>query len=109
MSGGYNWFLIIITVVVAVLAVLTALYLLVHYQHPEDKNQAWFPKAVVIFGITLAIWTILLFPLDAGRAGISLTPCGMPWRTSTIIVLHKTNTTVTMQRITVTQHLQLNL
>ena len=36
---GYNWVLIVVTVVVALLAVLAALYLLVHYQHPEDKNQ----------------------------------------------------------------------
>ncbi len=65
--AGFNWFLIVVTVVVAALAVLTALYVLVHYMHPEDKNQAWFPKVVVIMGITLAIWTVLLFPLDAGE------------------------------------------
>ncbi|BDA43033.1 LIMR family protein At3g08930 [Coccomyxa sp. Obi] len=65
--AGFNWFLIVVTVVVAALAVLTALYLLVHYMHPEDKNQAWFPKVVVITGITLAIWTVLLFPLDAAN------------------------------------------
>lgn len=66
--AGFNWFLIVVTVVVAALAVLTALYILVHYMHPEDKNQAWFPKVVVIMGITLAIWTVLLFPLDAGAS-----------------------------------------
>ena len=37
---GFSWVLIIVTVIVAALAVLTALYLLVYYQHPEDKNQA---------------------------------------------------------------------
>ena len=36
---GYNWVLIVVTVVVALLAVLAAVYLLVHYQHPEDRNQ----------------------------------------------------------------------
>ena len=59
-----NVVLIVVTVVVAVLAVFVALYLLVHYQHPEDRNQAWIPKIVVVFGISLAIWTVLLFPLD---------------------------------------------
>ena len=29
--------------------------------------QAWFPKAVVVLGITLAIWTVLLFPLDTAN------------------------------------------
>lgn len=36
---GFSWVLIVVTVIVAALAVLTALYLLVYYQHPEDKNQ----------------------------------------------------------------------
>ena len=32
-------------------------------------RQAWLPKLVVILGISLAIWTVLLFPLDvANRA-----------------------------------------
>ncbi len=39
MISGYNWFLIIITVIVSVLAVGVALYLLIVYQHPEDRNQ----------------------------------------------------------------------
>ena len=59
--------LIIVTVVVAVAAVLVALYLLVLYSHPDDRNQAWLPKLVVIFGISLAIWTVLLFPLDVAN------------------------------------------
>lgn len=64
---GYNWFLIVIAVVVSVLALGVAIYVLVAYQHPEDRNQAWIPKIVVIFGFTLAIWTVLLFPLDVGN------------------------------------------
>ena len=39
MTSGYNWFLIIITVVVSILAIGVALYLLTVYQHPEDRNQ----------------------------------------------------------------------
>ena len=39
MTSGYNWFLIIITVIVSILAVGVALYLLIVYQHPEDRNQ----------------------------------------------------------------------
>ena len=62
-----NVLLIVVTVVVAVLAVGVALYLLIGYQHPEDRLQAWFPKIVVVFGISLAIWTVLLFPLDVAN------------------------------------------
>ena len=67
MFAGYNYFLIVVTAVVCVLAVVVALYVLVSFQHPEDKNQAWFPKGVVILGISLAIWTVLLFPLDVAN------------------------------------------
>ena len=42
---GYNWLLVIVTAVVAILAVLTALYLLIQYQHPEDRNQVWVTRA----------------------------------------------------------------
>ena len=67
-----NALLIAVTVVVAVLAVGVAVYVLINYMHPEDRTQAWFPKAVVVFGISLAIWTVLLFPLDvANRATCS--------------------------------------
>ena len=53
--------------VIAILALGVGLYLLIIYCHPEDRNQAWFPKAVVVFGIALAIWTVLLFPLDVAN------------------------------------------
>lgn len=65
--ASYNWFLIIVAAVVCVLAIGVALYILITYQHPEDKNQAWLPKIVFVFGVSLAIWTVLLFPLDVGN------------------------------------------
>ncbi len=39
------------------------MYVLIDYQHPEDRNQAWFPKAVVIFGLFVAIISVLMFPM----------------------------------------------
>lgn len=72
-----NWVLIIITVILGLVTVGVALYLLVAYQHPEDKNQAWFPKIVVLLGLCIAIWTVLLFPLDvANSQSCDLT---VPW------------------------------
>lgn len=65
--ASYNWFLIIVAVVVSLLAIGVAVYILITYQHPEDKNQAWLPKIVFVFGVSLAIWTVLLFPLDVGN------------------------------------------
>lgn len=42
------------------------MYILIEYQHPEDRNQAWFPKIVVVFGLTLAVCSVLMFPLVGG-------------------------------------------
>ena len=36
---GFNWFLIILLVVVALMMIVVAVYTLLHYQHPEDRNQ----------------------------------------------------------------------
>lgn len=37
-------------------------------------RQAWLPKVVVVLGISLAIWTVLLFPLDvANRSSCKVT------------------------------------
>lgn len=72
MTEGHNWFLIIVTIVVAALVVVSNLHILVHFQHPEDRNQAWFPKLVVIFGLSLAMLSVLMFPLDvANRSACS--------------------------------------
>jgi hypothetical protein len=37
-----------ITLQITCLAVVANMYLIVHFQHPEDRNQAWFPKAIVV-------------------------------------------------------------
>ena len=60
-------FLIATTVVAFCILVVIAIYLLVHYQHPDDKNEAYFPKGVVIGGIVLAGSTALLLPLDVAN------------------------------------------
>jgi len=63
-------FLIVATVVVFFILAVVALYLLVYYQHPDDHNEAYLPKAVVLGGIVLAGATALLLPLDvANKAG----------------------------------------
>jgi len=54
-------------VVVAILVLFVSLYFVVHFQHPEDKNQAWIPKIVVLLGLSVSMWTILLFPLDVAN------------------------------------------
>ncbi|EFJ42278.1 hypothetical protein VOLCADRAFT_67279 [Volvox carteri f. nagariensis] len=64
---GFNWFLILVTVIVSLLVLAGCIYILVEYQHPEDRNQAWVPKIIVVLSMALAIWTVLMFPLDVGN------------------------------------------
>ena len=47
-SDGYNWFLILVAIIASVVLGAINVYVLIHFQHPEDRNQAWFPKLVVV-------------------------------------------------------------
>jgi len=76
-------FLIVATTVAFLILLIVAVYLLVYYQHPDDRNDAYFPKVVVIIGIMLAGATCLLLPLDvanneeyAGCDGYNTKLCG---------------------------------
>jgi LMBR1 domain-containing protein 1 len=60
-------FLIVSITVAFLILFVVAVYLLVYYQHPDDHNEAYFPKGVVIFGIVLAGATALLLPLDVAN------------------------------------------
>lgn len=44
-------------------------YLLIVFSSPEDKNMAYFPRGVVVLGMSLACFSVLLLPYDvANRA-----------------------------------------
>ena len=60
-------FLIVVAVIVAALALACNVYVLVHFQHPDDRNQAYFPKIVVVSGLTMAVLSLLLLPLDVAN------------------------------------------
>lgn len=63
-------FLIVVALVALCIMLVMGVYLLVYYQHPDDHNDAYFPKVVVILGFVLAGSTVLLLPLDvANREG----------------------------------------
>ena len=72
--------LLVVSIIVALgILLVGGVYLLVYYQHPDDHNEAWIPKIVVIGGFVLAGATVLMFPLDVanneGYAGESLINC----------------------------------
>jgi LMBR1 domain-containing protein 1 len=60
-------FLIVSVTVAFLILFVAAVYLLVYYQHPDDHNEAYFPKLVVVIGIMLAGATALLLPLDVAN------------------------------------------
>lgn len=60
-------FLVISTVVAFFILFVVSVYLLVYYQHPDDHNEAYLPKFVVIGGTMLAGATTLLLPLDVAN------------------------------------------
>eukprot|EP00753_Platysulcus_tardus_P002568 PLAT11677.1.p1 GENE.PLAT11677.1~~PLAT11677.1.p1 ORF type:complete len:560 (+),score=308.21 PLAT11677.1:87-1682(+) len=62
--------LVIMTVVLSLLLLVINFYLLVYYQHPDDKNVAYFPKVLVVFGLLFVEACVLLLPLDvANKSG----------------------------------------
>ncbi|XP_010253885.1 PREDICTED: LIMR family protein At5g01460 [Nelumbo nucifera] len=65
--GDFNLALVIVAAVVCVLVFIVNLYLLVNYQHPDDVNQAYFPKFVVVLGLSVAAISILMLPADVAN------------------------------------------
>lgn len=65
--GDFNLALVIVAIVVCVIVFLFNVYLLVNYQHPDDANQAYFPKIVVVFGLSIAAISILMLPADVAN------------------------------------------
>jgi len=62
-----NVVLIIVAVAILVLLVVANVFLLVHFQSPDDKMTAWFPKILVLVGMTLTEAIVLMLPLDVSN------------------------------------------
>ncbi|KEG10573.1 LMBR1-like conserved region-containing protein [Trypanosoma grayi] len=62
-----GWWLILLAVVVAVLTIPLVLYLVVLFQAEEDKNEAWFPKVVVVLSFSMACYNVLVLPYDVAN------------------------------------------
>lgn len=54
-------------VLLLILVLVSSLYFLAYWQHPEDKNESFFAKIVIIIGFFLSISTILILPIDVGN------------------------------------------
>lgn len=62
-----NWWLIVLAVLISIVLLGMSVYFVILYQSEEDRTSAWFPKVVVVLGLTLACCTVLLLPLDVAN------------------------------------------
>lgn len=62
-----NYFLIVIAIVVTILIFLINVYIIIYFQHPDDRTQAYFPKFVILFGLSFSMIAILMLPLDVAN------------------------------------------
>ncbi len=63
-------FLIFAAIIIAVLILGIALVTLIKFQHPDDKNQAWIPKFIIILSFLLVFGSSMIMPFDvATRQG----------------------------------------
>ncbi|KNA15252.1 hypothetical protein SOVF_099800 [Spinacia oleracea] len=65
--GDFNLALLLVAIIVTVLVFVFNVYLLINYQHPDDVNQAYFPKFVVVLGLSVAVISILMLPADVAN------------------------------------------
>ncbi|XP_068340727.1 LIMR family protein At5g01460 [Pyrus communis] len=65
--GDFNLALVIVAIILCIIVFVFNVYLLVNYQHPDDKNQAYFPKFVVVLGLSVAAISILMLPADVAN------------------------------------------
>lgn len=65
--GDEVW-LIISAVIISALILFVVIYLLVTFGHPDDKNGAWLPKIIVVFGLWLASASVLAMPYDVANS-----------------------------------------
>lgn len=62
-----NPFLVISILAAFIILLVGSTYFIIYYQHPDDRNEAYIPKAVVILGFAMAGATVLMLPLDTAN------------------------------------------
>ncbi|CAM9149336.1 unnamed protein product [Pylaiella littoralis] len=75
-----DWWLYVVLFASLLILLAVNTYIIVIWQHPDDKNEAYFPKAVVLAALTLAELSIILLPIDAAN-GSGNVQCNESWGT----------------------------
>ena len=60
---------LIMIIIIAVALLITNIYILIYFSHPEDKDSVigWILKGIVIVGLILAWCQVLMIPLDVSN------------------------------------------
>lgn len=45
------------------------LYILAYWQHPDDKNESYWPRVVIVLGLQLSATSVLMIPIDVANNG----------------------------------------
>lgn len=84
-TGGI--FLIVVSAVFAILILALSVVSLIKFTHPDDKNQAWLPKIIVVIGYYVIFLIAMIMPFDvANRNGDLNMSIDSLWTAGLIIV-----------------------
>jgi LMBR1 domain-containing protein 1 len=59
----------VVAVIAYVIIFAICSYVLIYFAHEDDNQDAYFPKLVVVLGLTTAITSIMMMPLDVANRG----------------------------------------
>lgn len=64
-----DWLTLIVVIILIIALLITNIYILAYFCHPDDKGSClgWVMKIIVIIGLTLAWIQVLLLPLDVSN------------------------------------------
>ena len=62
-------FVTIVAVIAYIIIFAVCSYVLIYFAHEDDNQDAYFPKMVVVMGLTTGIVSIMMLPLDVANRG----------------------------------------
>lgn len=60
-------FLVVGLILLMILALVVNIYVLVYWQHPEDKNQSYYAKVLIILGLQLTAVSVFMLPIGKNQ------------------------------------------
>lgn len=66
--AAFPVFMVVSSVILSVITLILVAFFIVRFSHPDDKNEARFPRIVVLLGLFLAFSAVLVLPFDVANA-----------------------------------------